>query len=297
MGESGTNAENQHAENQHAENQHAENQPPENQSPDSGGSTPDTSGASPSGTSGNRRDLAIVGVLWLVLTVLGEIVAASADLHPLGTSREARISDDAFDLLLYLAVPVFVFVLVAGGYALIRHRAGRGETPGSLDTAADGPPIRDNRTFTVTWLVVSTALAVLVIITPGFTGLDELRAEPDADLVIDVRGERWNWTFTYPETGRETQGTLVVPVDTRVKFRVTSTDVIHSFWVPAFRIKIDAVPGRVTETMVTAEEIGTFGDDERMRVQCAELCGIGHARMWTEVVVMSQADFADWMGM
>lgn len=235
-----------------------------------------------------RRALVTVGAIWLVSTVLVELAAANWTLHPFGASREAGITDDAFDLLLYLAIPVFTFVLVVLGYSFVRYRT-------QAEDHTDGPPVRTHRMFIGAWLVVTTALSVLVIITPGFTGLDELRAEPEPDLIIDVKGERWSWIYTYAESGVETQGALVLPVDTRVLFRITSTDVIHSFWIPAFRIKQDAVPGRVTSTLVTAEEIGTFTEEKGMRVQCAELCGVGHARMWTEVTVMSQVDFDAWL--
>jgi len=239
-------------------------------------------------SSSSTRSVLTAGAIWLVLTVLAELLLVSINFQPPGVTREARISDDAFEFLMYLSAPVFVMVLVMIGYSAINHRAGD-------DPDEDGSPIRNQKTFTWTWLAISSALAILVIITPGFTGLDELRAEPDADIVIQVRGERWNWNFTYKESGVQTQGTLNIPVDTRVKFEITSTDVIHSFWVPAFRIKMDAVPGIVTETMVTAEEIGNFTDDVNLRVQCAELCGVGHARMWTEVEVMSRADFDTWL--
>ncbi len=241
------------------------------------------------GSSSGSKPVIVVAVVWAVLTIATEILLASINFHPYGASREARISDDAFDFLMYLAAPIFVFVIVAVGYTVIFNRSKGG------DADEDGPPIRDHKVFTRTWLLISTALAILVIITPGFTGLDELRAEPNPDMVIDVRGERWNWNFTYQDTGVETQDKLVIPVDTRILFRVTAADVLHSFWIPAFRIKIDAVPGRVTETMVTAEKLGTFADDETSRVQCAELCGVGHARMWSEVEVMSKADFDAWL--
>lgn len=182
---------------------------------------------------------------------------------------------------------MFTFVVVVVGYSIARHRAGS-------DDELDGPPIRTNRAFVAAWVVVTSILTVLLII-PGFVGLDKLAAEPDPDMVIDVQAEQWNWTFTYVGSGLTTEDTLVLPVDTRIKFRITATDVIHSFWIPAFRIKQDAVPGQVTETLVTPEVIGSFGDDPVMRVQCAELCGLGHARMWTKVEVMSRADFDAWI--
>ena len=235
----------------------------------------------------SSRRLIIAGVIWLVLTAIVELLVVWINWHPFGASREARITDEAFDLLMYMAVPVFTFVLVMGGYALWSDRDSGDE--------ADGPPIRTNGMFVGAWMVITSVLAVVVIITPGFSGLDALRAEPTPDLVVDVSGERWNWQYTYAESGVETQGTLMLPLDQRVMFRITATDVIHSFWIPAFRIKQDAVPGRVTFTMVTPEKLGTFAEEDGMRAQCAELCGVGHARMWTEVSVVTQADFDAWI--
>ncbi len=231
--------------------------------------------------------LIIVGIVWLIATVIAEVIIASTVFNPFAASREATITDDAFNLLMVLSAPVFTFVLVMGGYSLIRDRS-----HGSDD---DGAPIRSNKVFVWTWLLITTALSIVIIITPGFTGLNELAAEPDADLVIDVRGEQWNWAYTYADSGVQTQGNLVLPIDTRIKFRITATDVIHSFWIPAFRIKQDAVPGKVTETLVTPEVLGSFETSEQMRVQCADLCGVGHARMWTGVEVVEQAEFEEWL--
>ncbi len=235
-----------------------------------------------------KRAVITVALVWIVVTVLALILVESTNFHPFGASREARISDDAFDLLALLATPVTTFVLVVIGYSLFSGRTKSGDE-------TDGPPVRTHKTFIIAWLVLTSALTVLVIFNPGFSGLDELRAEPEADLIIDVRGERWNWAFTYADSGVETQGTLVVPVDTRILFRITATDVLHSFWIPAFRVKMDAVPGIETTTLVTPEKIGSYADEPLIRVQCAELCGVGHARMWNEVEVMSQADFEAWL--
>ncbi len=237
--------------------------------------------------SNTRNRLVVVGVAWLIATVLGWWAVTAYDWHPFGASREARITDEAFDLLMLMAVPIATFVLVVIGYSLLRDRD-RGQD-------VDGPPIRTNRTFVVGWLAVTTILSIVVIITPGFSGLDELRAYPEPDLVIDVKGERWSWEYTYAESGVQTRGTLMVPIDTRIMFRISSTDVIHSFWIPAFRIKMDAVPGIITTTMVTAEKLGTFESADELRVQCAELCGVGHARMWTGVSVVTEAEFDAWL--
>lgn len=235
----------------------------------------------------SRKRIFVIGGTWVVSTILAEIAVAQIDWHPFAASREAKITDDAFDLLMVMSAPVATFVLVMMAYSIIADRD-RGE-------GTDGPPIRTNGPFIGAWVVATSALAIVVIITPGFTGLDELRAEPEPDIIIDVRAERWSWAYTYTESGVETQGTLMLPVDQRVLFRMTATDVIHSFWIPAFRIKQDVVPGKVTETLVTPDRLGSFDNADEMRVQCAELCGVGHARMWTGVEVVTQEEFDAWI--
>ncbi len=88
-----------------------------------------------------------------------------------------------------------------------------------------------------------------------------------------------------------------MPVDERIKFLVTTpdNDVLHSFWIPAFRMKIDSVPGRVTEVFITPTETGSFDDNVNLRIQCAELCGPGHATMAMEVRVLEKAEFDEWL--
>jgi cytochrome c oxidase subunit 2 len=236
-----------------------------------------------------RRDVIRVAIIWIVVTAAVELWAAGANLQPLGASREAEIVDGAFHLLLVLAIPVVTFVLVMLGYSMARFR----EAP----DGSDASPLRTNRRFVSSWLGISAALSVLVIITPGFTGLDELRAEPTQDLTIEVTAEQWNWSFHYVEDDVtvEKADELVLPVDHRIRFLVTSSDVVHSFWIPGFRIKIDAVPGKVSEVLTTPTMVGDLGLDPNFRVQCAELCGTGHARMRAEVRVVDESEFSAWM--
>lgn len=87
----------------------------------------------------------------------------------------------------------------------------------------------------------------------------------------------------------------MVPLGKRVRYDVRSKDVLHSFWVPAFRTKIDAVPGLVTQVRITATETGTMDDDINLRIQCAELCGAGHATMMLPVRVVSDAEWNDYV--
>lgn len=235
-----------------------------------------------------KREWLIAGALWLVLMALGELLVWNAPIFPGGYAREADVSDSAFLLLMRLAVPVFAFVLAVLLVSVARFRS-RG-APGE-----DGPSVRGNRRVYVLWLGVTTALAVVLIVNPGLVGLSEIRGEPRADMVVQVEAARWFWTITYPDAGVTTNEELVLPVGRRVRFEVTSTDVVHAFWVPAFRLKIDAVPGRTTVLYATPDRTGSSEEDFNLRLQCAELCGIGHAAMAIPVRVVDQAEFEAWL--
>lgn len=236
-----------------------------------------------------RRDLIRVAVLWIVLTVIGEVVVFTWSMLPEVWAREAVIVDDAYVTLMAFAVPVLAFVLAAVFYSIVRFRS-------DSRRDVDGPPIKGSRPVVIVWLIVTSLLALTILIYPGFVGLADLRADQSADLVVDVSAQRWFWELTYPNGG-VTREELVVPVDTRIRFDVTAIpgDIVHSFWVPAFRVKIDAVPGRTTELYVTPERIGTVEDDPNLRVQCAELCGLGHATMAIPVSVVGPDEFQTWM--
>ncbi|MDQ7843561.1 MAG: cytochrome c oxidase subunit II [Armatimonadota bacterium] len=232
-----------------------------------------------------RRHLA-AALLWAALTAAG-LWAARVDLLPLAAAREAAIIDEAFRLLLRLSVPVFAFVLAVLIYSLVRFRV-RGEP------REEGPPLFGRGIVPWVWLGVTSALAVYVIFNPGLRGLAELRANPTADLVVQVEGSRWQWKISYPQydmTVRE----VVLPVGRRVRFDVTATDVLHSFWIPAFRVKIDAVPGMTTRVFVTPTVAGSYEDSYHLRLQCAELCGLGHNLMASPVRVVDAGGFEAWV--
>lgn len=243
--------------------------------------------------SSGRNHLLTASVIWVILTIAGLIAVGAwvPDSFPFLASEEGAVADGAIVFLSYLVIPVFTFVLVAVVYAMIRFRVRPDDT---TDSASQ---LRTHRGYTVTWLGATTALAVLVTIHPGVTGLLEIwetRDEPDP-LVVEVTAQQWEWSFTYPDQGIENQPELVLPVDQPVRFMITSEDVIHSFWIPAFRLKHDAVPGSTIELSLTPDRVGSTGTSEMMRVQCAELCGIGHADMAAPVRVVPAAEFEQWV--
>ena len=234
-----------------------------------------------------NRDWMKVAAIWVALTAVGEIAVLTWRMLPEGYTREYEIVDEAYVLLMVLAVPVFMFMVTMLAYSAINFRS-RGEP------TEDGPPMEGSPKVIGAWLGITTALTIGVVINPGFVGLSDIRGDSSADMVIEVSGRQWAWDVTY-ENGVETSTELVVPVHTRIRFDVTAIDVLHSFWVPAFGTKIDAVPGRVTELYVTTERTGDGADDLNLRVQCAELCGLAHGRMAIPVRVVDENEFDAWL--
>ncbi|MBI2329685.1 MAG: hypothetical protein HYU85_08680, partial [Chloroflexi bacterium] len=138
----------------------------------------------------------IVVILWIVLTAAGEalVIALTPFLLPSRAALEGKIVDDAFRTLMMLAVPVLAFVVAMLIYSVLRFRR-RGEP------TQDGPAMRSHGPFIAGWMLVSTALTIVMIVHPGITGMNALRAQAgkDVDLVVQVEGSRWNWKITYPQ--------------------------------------------------------------------------------------------------
>ncbi len=239
-----------------------------------------------------KRDWILFGVIWVVLTVLFEVLVFVTNIFPGAYAREAHITDDAFVMMMAIGVPVFTFVIAMLAVAILRFRV-----PGDEPPTEDGPPIRRHQGVFLGWIAVTTTLCLVLIVNPGLVGLHEIRGSSSADHVIEVQGQRWSWTIGYPDAGVEVRDELVLPVDKRIRFDVTAppADVVHSFWVPAFRTKMDAVPGRVTQIYITPERTGSFDTEPGLRLQCAELCGLGHSEMAVPVRVVTEDEFDAWL--
>jgi cytochrome c oxidase subunit 2 len=254
---------------------------------------PDTRDADRSGAP-ISRDLVIAISIWLVLTIVGEAVVwiFIKGIMPERYAETASIIDDAFLYLTALAVPVFAFVITAVVVSLWRFRS-RGEPDG------DGPAMHGSRQVYSWWLGITGALAVSLIVFPGFAGLVQLGSQGDVAtgdlLTVRAQAARWAWTINYPATGVTTGDELVLPLDQPVRFEVSSVDIVHSFWIPAFRVKIDAVPGKTTTVTLTPDRVGSFDTDPMMRIQCAELCGLHHSTMALPVRVVERSEFDSWL--
>ena len=138
-------------------------------------------------------------------------------------------------------------------------------------------------------LAISVPLAFfLVWFAIGFRDFVKLSSPPADAMDVYVMGKQWMWKFAYPQ-GPNSVGVLHVPANRPVRLLITSRDVLHSVFIPAFRVKMDALPGRYTETWFTATKPG------RYQILCTEYCGAQHSKMWGEVVVMAPEAFDEWI--
>jgi plastocyanin len=134
------------------------------------------------------------------------------------------------------------------------------------------------------------------MIYPGLTSLGDVVNNPaNAELTVKIEGVQWTWLVSYPDQKVERATQVVLPVDREIRFEINSLDVLHSFWIPAFAMKIDAVPGKTTVVSLKPEQIGSYETDDLLRLQCAELCGLSHSKMVIPVSVVSQDDFEKWV--
>ncbi|MDA1194180.1 MAG: cytochrome c oxidase subunit II [Planctomycetota bacterium] len=134
----------------------------------------------------------------------------------------------------------------------------------------------------ITWTIIPTLIALWMFMV-GYDGFQLIRTVPDGAYVVEVEGKQWSWTFTHPETG-VTDSTLYVPAGRPIKCELSSSDVLHSLYIPAYRVKEDCVPGLDTYLWFEAE-VGEYN------VFCAEFCGNDHAKMITKLIALPQADF------
>jgi cytochrome c oxidase subunit 2 len=231
-----------------------------------------------------RHQLAQMLIIGAVASALGVALALAIDWMPIQASEQAKDVDTLFDVLLIASVPVFVLVEVVVLFCVWKFRMRPGEE------LKDGPPIHGNTALEIIWTAIP-ALLLLGLCTYAYVVLRDIEEKPAREMIVNVTGEQFAWTFEYPRDGgrpvRSTQ--LYLPEGRPVEFHVRSKDVIHDFWVPEFRMKIDAVPGITTEYRVKPIRQGTY------TVVCAELCGLGHSTMRQTAHVLSAARFDAWM--
>ena len=217
----------------------------------------------------------------VIAAIVGTALVLILDWFPAQGSTSAAPIDRLYDVLLIFSVPIFVLVMAVAIYCVVKFRA----KPGDM---GDGAPIHGHTGLEILWVAVPF-LIVTVLAVYGWLVLDDIEAKEPEALVVDVRAQQFAWRFTYQSEDGLRTNQLVLPKDRPVEFRVTTNDVIHSFWVPEFRLKTDTVPGLTTKIRVTPSRPGRYD------VVCAELCGIGHSTMRQAVRVVPQTEYAGWV--
>jgi cytochrome c oxidase subunit 2 len=194
-----------------------------------------------------------------------------------------------------VSIPITAFVFAVLLYSLIGWKQVSGDEP----PMQDSPAIRTNRIGVILWTFASSLLAFFLVvwglielaqITANSYGTISADQQPgdNNSVIVNVTGQQWVWTFAYPQHDGIVSNVLYLPKDKPVYFNITSKDVIHSFWLVELGVKIDANPGAITQTGVTPNKEGVFN------LRCAELCGMHHAYMETEIRVVSQEVFDAW---
>jgi cytochrome c oxidase subunit 2 len=230
----------------------------------------------------NGRHLAIVAVLVAIGTVITYYVLTAVYRLPVAASSQAGPIDTLFGFHWVAISFLFALIMVFLLYSFVAFR----RKPGDEE---EGPHVHSNTPLEITWTIIPVVVVVLLGIWAAFI-LTEITEAQDGEMPVAVRGQQWSWTFSYPDypdVGPSTR--LVLPVDKPIRLEMTSADVLHSFWVPEFRVKQDLVPGQITILRITPTKIGNY------KVRCAEICGFDHTHMVSEVEIVSQVDFDQWV--
>jgi cytochrome c oxidase subunit 2 len=221
-------------------------------------------------------------LIGLVASIVGVAIALAIDWFPTPATEKAGEIDTLYDVLLIVSVPIFVLVMTAAIYSVVRFRA----RPGDM---GDGEPIHGNTRLEVVWVAVPTII-VSVLAAYAWIVLNDVEAKQPGPKHVHVVAQQFAWHFEYPdEPGKPSSDTLYLREGQPVEFDVNTRDVLHSFWVPAFRLKTDTVPGLTTHIRVTPDKTGDF------EIVCAELCGLGHSTMRQTAHVVSPQEFDSWL--
>jgi cytochrome c oxidase subunit II len=231
-----------------------------------------------------RAPVAQMLIIGAIASALGIALALLINWFPTGASTQAGPIDTLWDVLLIVSVPVFVLVVTVVLYSVARFRMRPGEE------LADGPPIHGNTRLEVVWTAIP-AIILVALCSYAYVVLTDVEEAKADSMNVRVVAEQFAWNFYYKGSdGKEmVSHELYLPKDRPVLFTIQSKDVLHDFWVPAFRMKVDAVRGIDTHIRVTPNKLGDYP------VVCAELCGLGHAAMRSDAHVVSPQAFQSWL--
>lgn len=244
-----------------------------------------------------------LGLLSLLLTSNLAFADYRLNLEP-GVTITSQNAYDIHQLVMWICVVIGVVVYGAMTYSILNHTKAKKHKPATFD---------DNLTIEILWTVIPILILIAMAV-PATSALLAMEDASDSDMSIKVTGYQWKWHYEYigedvsffsnmstpmdQIKNKETKGEhyllevdkrLVIPTGKKVRFLFTSNDVIHAWWIPAFGVKKDAIPGFINESWALVDEPGVY------RGQCAELCGTNHGFMPIVVEVKSEADYAIWL--
>lgn len=229
----------------------------------------------------HKTHLAIASALVVLVSGITYLILDAIYQLPPANSAEAVPIDQLFRGHFILISFLFALVVVFMGYSLVVFRRRPGDD-------SDGEFIHGSNSLEVAWTVIPLFLVVGFGVW-GWNVLDEITVAKPNEIVVEVTGQKWQWSFHYPELGEYANTPdLVVPVNTTIRLEMESRDVLHSFWVPEFRVKKDLLPGQKTTLRITPTDEGEY------KIRCAEICGQRHAYMLADVRVLSAPEYASW---
>jgi cytochrome c oxidase subunit II len=235
----------------------------------------------------SRRSIVGTILAALMATAIGIALSYAIHWFPAQASTQAKETDTLYHVLVIASVPIFVLVTTVILFSVWHFRMKPGQE------LQDGPPIHGNTRLEVIWTAIP-AMILLGLVSYSLVVLHNNEKKPAGqEMVVEVTGQQFAWSYEYPSsvTGgaplKTTQ--LYVPENESVFFKIRAVDVIHAFWIPAFRLQIDAVPGITTSYRATPDRLGSYP------VVCNLLCGVGHSLMRSTIHVVTPTAFQAWL--
>lgn len=233
-----------------------------------------------------QRSLILTIVAAVVSVAIGIALSYWINWFPVQASTQAHNTDRLYHVLVIASIPIFVLVVTVILYCAWQFRVKPGEE------LKDGPPIHGNTRLEVVWTTIP-AIILLGLVSYSFVVLRENEKKPAREIQVGVTAQQFAWSFQYPPS--VTHGApiesdqLYLPKGESVRFGLHSRDVIHAFWVPAFRLQEDVVPGITVNYRATPDRLGSYP------IVCNLLCGLGHSLMRSTVHVVTPSQFQAWL--
>jgi cytochrome c oxidase subunit 2 len=233
-----------------------------------------------------QRSMILTLVAAVVAIAIGVVLSYVIHWFPVQASTQAHNTDRLYHVLVDASIPIFVLVVSVILFCAWQFRMKPGEE------LKDGPPIHGNTRLEVVWTTIP-AVILLALVSYSFVVLHDNEKKPAREINVGVTGQQFAWSFQYPPSvtgGKPVESDqLYLPEGESAKFDLHSKDVIHAFWIPAFRLQEDVVPGITTNWRVTPDRLGTYP------IVCNLLCGLGHSLMRAQVHVVPQSQFEQWL--